>query len=53
MHNILGACVADIQLISNFNKKFRLLVSFIDIYSNYTWVNPLKDKKGITVRNDF
>ena len=25
----------------------------IDIYSKYAWVIPLKDKKGITITNDF
>ena len=25
----------------------------IDIYSIYTWIIPLKDKKGITITNAF
>ena len=24
-----------------------------DIYSNYAWVIPLKDKKGVTIVNTF
>ena len=26
---------------------------FIDIFSKYAWVAPLKDKKGITITNVF
>ena len=43
--NILGADLADIQSISKFNKGFRFLLCVIDIFSKYTWVVPLKDKK--------
>ena len=43
--NIWGADVADVQLISNFNKGFKLLLCVIDIFSKYPWVVPLKDKK--------
>ena len=41
------------QLISKFNKGFRTLLCVIDFYSKYAWVIPLKDKKGITITNDF
>ena len=41
------------QLISKFNKGIRFLLCFIDIYSKYTWVVPLKDKKGVTIVNAF
>ena len=37
------------QLISKFNKWFRFLLCVIDIFSKYTWVVPLKDKKGISI----
>ena len=40
-----GAGLADMQLISKFNKEFRFFLCFIDIYSKYEWVIPLKDKK--------
>ena len=43
--NIWGADLADLQLISKFNKGFRFLLSVTDIFSTYTWVVPLKDKK--------
>ena len=41
------------QLISTFNKGFRFLLRVIDICSKYSWVIPLKDKKGITITNAF
>ena len=43
--NIWGADLADMQLISKFNKGFRFLLCVIDIFSKYAWVIPLKDKK--------
>ena len=45
--NISGADLADMQLISKFNKGFRFLLCVIDIFSEYAWVVPLKDKKEI------
>ena len=41
------------QLISKFNKEFRFLLCVIDIFSKYAWVVPLKDKKGISIVNEF
>ena len=41
------------QLISKYDKGFRFLLCVLDIYSKYTWVVPLKDKKGITTANAF
>ena len=43
--NIWGVDLADMQLLSKFNKWFRLLSCAIDIFSKYAWVIPLKDKK--------
>ena len=51
--NIWGAGLADMQLISKFDKEFRYLECVIDIYSKYAWVIPIKDKKGITITNAF
>ena len=49
----MGADLADMQLISMFNKGFRFLLCVPDIFSKYAWVVPLKDKKGITITNPF
>ena len=43
--NIWGADLADMHLISKFNKGFRFLLCVTDIFSKYAWVVPLKDKK--------
>ena len=51
--NIWRADLADMQLISKLNKRIGFLLCVIDIYSKYAWVYPLKDKKGITITNDF
>ena len=51
--NIWGVDLADMQLLSKFNKGFRFLLCVIDIFSKYAWVIPLKDKKGISIVNVF
>ena len=51
--NIWGVDLADMQLLSKFNKGFRFLLCVIDIFSKYAWVVPLKDKKGVSVVNAF
>ena len=51
--NIWGVDLADMQLLSIFNKRFRFLLYVIDIFSKYAWVVPLKDKKGISIVNAF
>ena len=45
--------LADMQLISKFNKGFRFLLCIINIYSKCAWVIPTRDKKGITIANAF
>ena len=51
--NIWGVNLADMQLLSKFNKGFRFLLCVIDIFSKFAWVIPLKDKKGISIINAF
>ena len=51
--NIWGADLADMQLISKFNREIRFLLYVIDIFSKYTWDIPLKDNKVITITNAF
>ena len=38
---------------SRFNKGTSFFLCAIDIFSEYAWVVPLKDKKGITITNAF
>ena len=53
IYNIWGIDLADIQLISKFNKGILFLLCVIDIFSKYTLVIPFKDRKGITITNAF
>ena len=46
---IWGADLADVQLLSKYNKKIRYLLCVIDIFSKYAWIVPLKDKKGVSI----
>ena len=43
-YNIWGADLADMQLISKFNKEIRFLLCVIDIFIKYVWVISLKDQ---------
>ena len=45
--NIWGDDLADMHLISKFNKATRLLLCDIDIFSKHVWVVPLIDKKKL------
>ena len=51
--NIWRRDLADMQLISKFNKGFRFLLYVIDVFSKYAWVVLLKDKKGANIANAF
>ena len=51
--NMWGADLADMQLISKFNKEFRFSLCVIDIFSKYAWVVLLKDKKDVSIVNAF
>ena len=52
-NNIWDADLADMKLISKFNKGFRFFLCVIDMLSKYAWVVSLKDKKGISIVNAF
>ena len=47
--NIWGVDLTDMQLLSKYNKGIRFLLCVIYIFSKYTWVVPLKDKKDISI----
>ena len=51
--NIWGADLADMQLLSKYNKGIRFLLSVIGIFSKYAWVVLLKDKKCISIVKAF
>ena len=41
------------QSLSRYNKGFKYLLCVIDLFSKYTWVFPIKDKKGTSIVNAF
>ena len=47
---IFAADLVEMQKFAKLNKGFRYLLTCIDIFSKYSWVIPLKDKKGINVK---
>ena len=51
--NIWGADLADMQLLSRYNKGIRFSLCVIDIFSKYAWVVPLIDKKDISIVKAF
>ena len=51
--NIWGADLADMQSLSKYNKGNKYLLCAIDLFSKYTWVIPIKDKKGTSIVNAF
>ena len=51
--NIWGVDLADMQLISKYNKGIRYFLCAIYLFSKYAWVLSLKDKKGVSIANTF
>ena len=51
--NIWGVELADMQLISKYNKGISYLLCAINLFSKYAFVASLKDKKGIKIDNVF
>ena len=51
--NIWDADLADMQSLSKYNKGRKYLSCAIDLFINYGWGVPLKDKRGITMVNAF
>ena len=51
--NIWGVDLADMTLVSKFNKGIEYLLCVIDLLSRYVWVIPLKNKKGESIVEGF
>ena len=51
--NIWGVDLADMQSLSRKNKGIKYILCTIALYSKYTFVIPLKDKKRISIVNAF
>ena len=51
--NIWAPDLAEMGLLSSKNCGAKYLLCVIDVFANYAWVKPLKDKKAKTVLNVF
>ena len=51
--NVWDIDLADMQIISKYNKGITYLLCAIDLFSKYGWVVSLQDKKGTTIINAF
>ena len=51
--NIWGVDLADMSLISKFNKGIKYLLCAVDLFSRYAWVVGIKDKKGASIVDGF
>ena len=51
--NIWGTHLANMQSLSKYNKGINYLLCAIDFFSIYAWFVPIKDKKGISIVNEF
>ena len=51
--DIWGGDLANMQILSKYNKGIRYLLCAIDLFCKYAFVVPLKDKRGVTVTNAF
>ena len=49
----MGVDLANMQLMSKFNKRFRFLLCVIDIFRKYACFVPLKDKKAGSIVDAF
>ena len=48
-----GIDLADMQLISKYNKGIRYVFCANNLFSKYAWVAPIKDKEGVLIVNAF
>ena len=51
--NIWGVHLADMSLIHKFNKEIKYLLCDLDLFSRFTWVAGIKDKKGVSIVKGF
>ena len=51
--NIWGVDLADMTLICKFNRGIKNMLCVVDLFSRYSWVIPLKNKKGESIVEGF
>ena len=50
---IWSAELVDMQAFFYFNKGFKYILTVIDVFSNYAWAVPIKDKSAASVTKGF
>ena len=51
INEIFTVDLVEMQKFAKLNKGYRYLLTCIDIFSKFAWVIPLKNKRGITIKN--
>ena len=51
--NIWGVDFGDMKSLSKYKKGIKYLLCAIDLFSKYTWIVLIKDKKGASIVNAF
>ena len=51
--NIWSVDLADMKSLDKYNKGSKYLLCAIDLFSKYTWIVPIKDKKRTSIVNAF
>ena len=51
--NICAADLTQMESSPSKNKKVKYLLCVIDVFTDFAWAKPLKDKKGKTALNTF
>ena len=51
--NIWDVDVVDMQWLRKYNKGNKYLLCSIDLFSKYAWVVPIKNKKRVSIVNEF
>ena len=51
INEIFAVDLVEMKKFAKLNKGYQYLLTYIDIFSKYSWVILLKDKKGINVKN--
>ena len=51
--NIWGVLLADMESLSKCNQGIKYLLCAIDLFSEYAWDVPLKDKRWVSIVNAF
>ena len=49
----LSFYLVDMQAFSSFNKRFKYILTVIDVFSKHAWAVPIKDKSAASITKAF